>query len=109
MEGEVRCRATAFLEASRNCFCGIIPNKKDASRVSGRAVVFLFYFQTTKSQGVNPPNFELYISIRIRSLKENARSKGLDKISPESGKRVGWPFKPTPQVDAPSLPECPYH
>jgi len=49
-------------------------------------VCFFFYFQTTKSEGVNPPNFEVYISILIRSLRENGRSRGLDKVFPESGK-----------------------
>jgi hypothetical protein len=70
-----------------------IPIKKARSRISGRAVCFCLLFQTTKSKGVNPPNFELYISFRIRSLKENGRSRGLDKIFPEPRKRAGWPIQ----------------
>ena len=38
-------------------------NKKGASRISGRACLICFYFQTSKLEGVNPPNFEIHISI----------------------------------------------
>ena len=36
-------------------------DKKGASRVSGRACLICFYFQISKLEGVNPPNFEIYI------------------------------------------------
>jgi hypothetical protein len=44
VEGGVRRLANGFLGASSSCFCGIFPfnpNKKGASRISGRARLFL--------------------------------------------------------------------
>jgi hypothetical protein len=56
-------------------------NKKGASRISGRACLIYFYFQTSKLEGVNPPNFEIYISSRISELREKGWFRGLDKFS----------------------------
>jgi hypothetical protein len=68
--------------------CAIFPfhrNKKGANRISGRAHCFYLYFHTSKSEGVNPPIFHIYISIRISGLEEIDRFYPLDKIFGEAG------------------------
>jgi hypothetical protein len=55
-------------------------NKKGASRISGRAHCFYPYFQTSKSEGVNPPIFKIYISLRISGLEGIECFYPLDKI-----------------------------
>jgi len=60
-------------------------NKKGASRISGRACCFYLYFQTSKLEGVNPPNFEVYISILISGLGGIGGFYPLDKILGKSG------------------------
>jgi len=62
-------------------FFNLRSNKKARAGFPVRACYFCFYFQTSKLEGVNPPNFELYISMRISGLRENKWFKGLDKIS----------------------------
>jgi len=62
-------------------FFNLRSNKKGASRISGSRRYFCLYIQASKLEGVNPPNFELYISIRISGLRGNGRFWGLDKIS----------------------------
>jgi hypothetical protein len=57
-------------------------NKKGASRgFRSRLFGYRSYFYNSKLEGVNPPNFEIYISIRISSLEENGRVRGLDNFS----------------------------
>jgi len=48
-------------------------------------IVFYLYFQTSKLEGVNPPNFEIYISILISGLGGIEWFYPLDKILGEEG------------------------
>ena len=45
----------------RRTICG--GGRWRASRISGRACLISFYFQTSKLERVNPPIFEIYISV----------------------------------------------
>jgi hypothetical protein len=57
-----------------------IPIKKARAGFPVAPVVFIFYSQTTKLEGVNPPNFEVYISVLINGLRGIGGFYPLDKI-----------------------------
>jgi len=52
------------------------------------APVIRLYFQTIRSEGVNPPFFKLYIRLAMKRLKKIEGKRGLDKLFPNSGKAV---------------------
>jgi len=55
------------------------------------ALVIHLYFQTIRSEGVNPPFFKLYIRLAMKALKGIRGEKGLDNIFPNSGKSARLP------------------
>jgi len=61
------------------------PIKKARAGFPVAPVVFIFYFQTNKWEGVNPPTFEVYISILISGLGRIEWFYPLDKILGEAG------------------------
>ncbi len=50
------------------------------------APLIRLYFQTIRSEGVNPPFFKLYIRLAMKKLKRIEGKRGLDKLFPKSGK-----------------------
>jgi hypothetical protein len=61
-------------------FSFLNPIKKTRAGFPVAPVVFIFYFQTSKLEGVNPPTFEVYISILISGLGGIDWFYPLDKI-----------------------------
>lgn len=83
------------------------PHKKSAGWMP--ALVIQLYFQTIRSEGVNPPFLKLYIRLAMKRLKKIKGKRGLDNIFPKSGKgaaieRVGtvtklvWGRAPVNQI-----------
>ena len=64
------------------------------------ALIIHLYFQTIRSEGVNPPFFKLYIPHAMKGLKKIKGKRGLDNLFPKSGKAT--PKLPTLSSRAPS-------
>ena len=96
-EVAINCQQMTF---SASAFSHTAP-KKNAQRFRGQACLqqkksagwmsalhIRLYFQTIRSEGVNPPFFKLYIRLAMRTLKGIEGKRGLDKLFPKSGKAV---------------------
>ena len=72
---------------SRNFADGPVRTQKSAGWMP--ALVIQLYFQTIRSEGVNPPFFKLYIRLAMKRLKKIEGKKGLDNIFPKLGNGGG--------------------